>query len=194
MVWIFTTKQGCTLNASLQRHSKLWNCSCMLRRAQSQFVGQTHKNCFLRKTKNLFLGVIFGFTHFICYCVTVINNLLTQNTKLQWFTWANYTMYYCMSVSRPSGQSVSVHLWLSHSHILPYTPTAKKGLFFFPAIQLGLKLFLIQSPSPIHCKPSSLHSLLSAEDASFLSPYQDLLCWTNSFLSVWIFWEKSVVF
>lgn len=107
------------------------------------------------------MGHLWFHTFHLPLCVTVINILLTQNTRPQWFTWANYKYFHTSRTKCPCS-----FFSLSHSHILPHnlSPlllTNSQKVFFFFSIQLGLKLFLIQSPYPIFSTPPSRQTSLS---------------------------------
>lgn len=104
------------------------------------------------------MGHLWFHTFHFPLCVTVINILLTQNTRLQWFTWTNYM--YCTAQGFPYLQD-TLSLLLSLCFLtVPHLPTHNIAkVFFFSSfsIQLGHKLLLIQSPYPILSKPPSPH-------------------------------------
>lgn len=59
------------------------------------------------------MGHLWLHTFHLPLCVTVINILLTQNTRPQWFTWANYKCFHtsrtkcaCSFLSHPPSQSL----------------------------------------------------------------------------------------
>lgn len=77
------------------------------------------------------MGHLWFHTFHLPLCVTVINILLTQNTRPQWFTWANYKYFHTSRTKCPCS-----FLSLSHSHILshnlsPLFLTNSQKDFFF---------------------------------------------------------------
>lgn len=147
------------------------------------------------------MGHLWFHTFHLPLCVTVINILLTQNTRPQWFTWAYYTVYR----TSVSGQTVPVPfpLCLTLTSSLAISPpsywlTATTYFFFpFPSIQLGLKLFLIQSPYPIPRRPLPHTGKPRPPDALLtLSPFLPnpgsctISQWNRSSLSVQTCWQE----
>lgn len=86
-------------------------------RGERQFLGRAHTK--RTKKDSVIMGHLWLHTFHLPLCVTVINILLTQNTRPRWFTGANYTMYRT-SVSLPAGQTVPVPFSPSLSHIFPH--------------------------------------------------------------------------
>lgn len=131
----------------------------MLQCAQCQFLGRAHTK--MTKKESVIMGHLWFHTFHLPLSMTVINILHTQNTRLQWFTWANYT--YCTSVSIPAGHTVPVTVSLSHlSSQYPTHPPTILQKYFSSSIQLGQKLVLIQSPCPILSNPPFPHSDIPA--------------------------------
>ena len=100
-------------------------------RGERQFLGRAHTK--RTKKESVIMGHLWLHTFHLPLCVTVINILLTENTRPRWFTGANYTMY-LISVSLPAGQTVpvpfSLPLSLSLSLCLPLT----SSLTIFPLL------------------------------------------------------------
>lgn len=101
----------------------------MLQHAQRQFLGQAHTK--LTKKESVIMGHLWFHTFHLPLCVTVINILLTQNTRLHWFTWTNYM--YCTAQVFPYLQD-TLSLLLSLCFLtVPHLPTHNiaKVFFFF---------------------------------------------------------------
>lgn len=145
------------------------------------------------------MGHLWFHTFHLPLCVTVINILLTQNTRLQWFTWANYTVSHT-SVSIPPGRTVpepfSLCLTSSLTISSPSYSLAESFFFSFPSSWVW-KLFLIQSPYPILCRPLPHTDIPRPPGALLtLSPFLPnpgsctISLWNRSSLSVQTCWQE----
>lgn len=104
------------------------------------------------------MGHLWFHTFHLPLCVTVINILLTQNTRLH----SDSRELITCTAQHKGFHTSRTHCpcyFLSVSSQYPtYPPTILQKYFFSSfSIQLGHKLLLIQSPYPILSKPPSPH-------------------------------------